>query len=303
MTSCINDVNGGPKVALSLRFVHDASGDSTIIASQARLSSDARPQSATCWAAPVGDLPFRVSVSARSELKSFFNESDADIDRLTFSSRAQYVDPTNDQAFSPYFAITPRFRDYRRSRIRPRRGRTSISASTIATISIAPSTWFPSADTSSDTVWSFGLTSFVQRRLRQPQLSSDAVVLIPSASWVISQDWNASFAVEMLGRWYELDRFGEGSHDWEVLPITTLEYIIPASLFGSEQFADLLGRPSIDLQGSHSSGQTLHFWRSFRGSGREDLAARGAESPRQTTQTQPALAGGRLVPAVARRAA
>jgi hypothetical protein len=29
----------------------------------------------------------------------------------------------------------------------------------------------------------------------------------------------------------------------------------------------------------------------------------GSESPRQTTQTQPALAGGRLVPAVARRAA
>ncbi len=60
-------------------------------------------------AAPVGDLPFRVSVSANSQFKRFFNASDADIDRLTFSGRIQYVDPTNDQAFSPYFAITPRF--------------------------------------------------------------------------------------------------------------------------------------------------------------------------------------------------
>ena len=61
------------------------------------------------WAAPVGDLPFRVSVFARSEFKRYFDASDVDIDRLTFSGRLQYVDPTNDQAFSPYFAITPRF--------------------------------------------------------------------------------------------------------------------------------------------------------------------------------------------------
>ena len=55
----------------------------------------------------------------------------------------------------------------------------------------------------------------------------------------------------MLGRWYEADRFGETSRDWEALPIVTLEYIIPAGLFGSDSFANLLGRPAIDLQGSH----------------------------------------------------
>jgi hypothetical protein len=86
--------------------------------------------------------------------------------------------------------------------------------------------------------------------LRQQQLSANALVLIPSAAWVISKDWNASFVVEMLGRWYEADRFGETSRDRELLPIATLEYIIPASLFGGERFANLLGRPAIDLQGS-----------------------------------------------------
>ena len=204
------------------------------------------------WAAPVGDLPFRVSVSARSQLKSFFNESDADIDRLTFSGRVQYVDPTNDQAFSPYFAITPRF-SYLPTFSDQTEARQDFNLGFNKSYHLDSSFHLVpvAADTSSDTVWSFGLTSFVQRRLRQPQLSSDALVLIPSASWVISKDWNATFAVEMLGRWYEPDRFGEASHDWEVLPIATLEYIIPASLFGSEQFADLLGRPAIDLQGSH----------------------------------------------------
>ena len=148
-------------------------------------------------AAPVGDLPFRVSVSARSEFKSFFNEPDADIDRLTFSGRIQYVDPTNDQAFSPYFAITPRFSylptfsDQTEARQDFNFGFNK-SFHFNRSFELIPA----AADTSADTVWSLGLTAFAQRRLRQPQLSSDALFLIPSASWVISKDWNASFAVE-----------------------------------------------------------------------------------------------------------
>jgi hypothetical protein len=204
-------------------------------------------------AAPLGDgLPFRVSVSARSQFKRFFSEPDADVDRLTFSGRIQYVDPHNDQAWSPYFAITPRF-SYLPTFSDQTEARQDFNLGfnkswhfdgSFQLIPVA-------ADTSAATVWSFGLTAFAQNRQRQPQLSSDALFLIPSASWAISKDWNASFAVEMLGRWYEADRQGETSRDWEVLPIATLEYIVPASLFGDEQLANLLGRPAIDLQGSH----------------------------------------------------
>jgi hypothetical protein len=208
------------------------------------------------WAAPVGDLPFRVSANIRSEFKRFFDASDVDIDRLTFSGRLQYVDPSNDQAFSPYFAVTPRF-SYLPTFSDQTEARQDFNLGFNKSFHLNSSfQLIPGAsDTSAETVWSFGLTSFVQRRLRQPQLSSDALFLIPSASWVISKDWNASFALEMLGRWYDVDRFGEANHDWEALPIATLEYIIPASLFGSEQFANLLGRPAIDLQGSH-----LNVW-------------------------------------------
>jgi hypothetical protein len=212
-------------------------------------------------AAALGDLPFRVSVSARSEFKRFSNTSDADIDRLTFSGRVQYVDPTNDQAFSPYFAITPRFSylptfsDQTEARQDFNLG---INKSFHFDGSLQP---VPiAADTSAETVWSFGLTAFVQRRLRQPQLSSDALGLIPSVTWAISKDWNASFGVELLGRWYEPDRFGQTSRDWEVLPIVTLEYIIPASLFASENVANTLGRPAIDLQGSR-----LEVWSTVPG--------------------------------------
>ena len=205
-------------------------------------------------AAPIGDLPFRVSVSANSQFKRFFNASDADIDRLTFSGRIQYVDPTNDQAFSPYFAITPRF-SYLPSFSDQTEARQDFNLGfnkrfnfdgSLRPVPIA-------ADTSAGTVWSFGLTAFAQNRQRQPQLSSNAFFLIPSVAWLISETWNASFAVELLGRWYEKDRFGETSRDWEALPIATLEYVIPASVFGGDGAAGLLGRPAIDLQGSHLS--------------------------------------------------
>jgi hypothetical protein len=203
-------------------------------------------------AAPLGDLPLRVSVSARSEFKRFSNVSDADIDRLTFSGRVQYVDQTNDQAFSPYFAITPRI-SYLPTFSNQTEARQDFNLGFNKSFHF-DSSFQPvpfAADTSAETVWSFGLTAFVQRRLRQPQLSSDALALVPSVSWAISKNWNVSFGVELLGRWYDPDRFGQTSRDYEVLPIATLEYIIPASLFGSERVADLLGRPAIDLQGSH----------------------------------------------------
>ncbi len=212
-------------------------------------------------AAPVGALPFRVSVSANSEFKRFFAASDVDIDRLTFSGRIQYVDPTNDQAFSPYFAITPRFTylptfsDQTEARQDFNLGfnkRFNFDGA-FRPVPIGP-------DTSAETVWSFGLTAFAQNRQRQPQLSSNALFLIPSASWVISENWNLNLAVELLGRWYEADRFGETSRDWEALPIATLEYVVPVSLLGGDHVANLLGRPAIDLQGSH-----LNVWSTVPG--------------------------------------
>ena len=205
-------------------------------------------------AAPIGDLPFRVSVSANSQFKRFFNASDADIDRLTFSGRIQYVDPTNDQAFSPYFAITPRF-SYLPTFSDQTEARQDFNLGFNKRFNFDGSFHAipAAADTSAQTVWSFGLTAFAQNRQRQPQLSSDALFLIPSVAWVVSETWNASLAVEFLGRWYEADRFGETSRDWEALPIATIEYVVPASVFGGDRFANLLGRPAIDLQGSHLS--------------------------------------------------
>lgn len=50
----------------------------------------------------------RLSANVRAETEKFVESNNADLDKLGGSLRAQYVDPNNDQSFSPYFAYAPR---------------------------------------------------------------------------------------------------------------------------------------------------------------------------------------------------
>jgi hypothetical protein len=130
----------------------------------------------------------RAAAKGAGELgtEALFDASYADIDRLTFSPRLHYVYPTNDQAFSAYFADTLRFSYLTPSRIEP--GATKLQSLVHKSFHLDRSFQLVpgAADTSAETVWSFGLTAFAQKRFRQPQLCSDAVVPVPSASWVNS---------------------------------------------------------------------------------------------------------------------
>ena len=218
------------------------------------------PNGSVSMTAPLGPN-FRFTASGFGEANLNFSASQANRDRLGGLARLQYVDPNNDQAFSPYAAFSPRWQyggpdsfyqeqrqDYNfgfNKRFNFDGGFQPIKAA---------------GDTSAATAWSFGLTGFVQIRQREPFLSSDAVFLIPSVSYVISQDWNASLAVEFLGRWYQRNTFGAANHDYEALPIATLEYVVPAAVFGGENNAKLFGRPALDLQGSH-----LYVWSTVPG--------------------------------------
>ena len=202
-------------------------------------------------AAPIGS-PFRFTATGFGDIDRYFSASNADLDKLGGNARLQYVDPNNDQAFSPYVVYAPRwdfaptFSDQLSFRQDFNIGfnqRFNFDGN-FQRVAIA-------GDTSASTVWSFGLTVFGQQRLRVPQLSSDAVFVIPSVSYKISSDWSASLAVELLGRWYEKDSAGVSSRDWETLPIGTVEYAIPASCFGGEQLQKILGRPALDFQGSY----------------------------------------------------
>jgi hypothetical protein len=223
-------------------------------------SGEASPFANLSWATPVGTLPLRVTLSGFAESDRYFRTPDFNLDKTGLSARLQYVDPNNDQAFSPYFTFAPRwdFLPIFENQISARQDfnlgfnkRFNFDGN-FRQIPFAP-------DTSASTVWSLGLTAFVQRRLREPQVSSDAAFLIPSASYVISNSWNANFAVEVIGRWFDQPSFfwfdqnslGLATRDYEVHPIFTLEYAIPAQFLGGERNARLLGRPALDFQASY----------------------------------------------------
>ena len=215
------------------------------------------------WAAPVADLPLRVTANANAESDRYFRASDVDFDKFGLSGRLQYVDRSNDQAFSPYIAIAPRW-DYLPTFSDQISARQDFNLGFnkrfnfdggFAPIPIA-------GDTSASTVWSFGLTAFVQRRLREPQLSSSALFVIPSVSCVISKDWNASLAVEIFGRWFDANSVGFSGRISEAQPIGTVEYVIPTSIFGGEKIANMFGRPALDFQGSY-----LKAWSNAPGAG------------------------------------
>jgi hypothetical protein len=69
--------------------------------------------------------PFRFTATGFGDLNRYFSASDANVDRIGGSARLQYVDPTNDQAFSPYVAIAPRCSGRRPTQVSMRRARTS----------------------------------------------------------------------------------------------------------------------------------------------------------------------------------
>jgi hypothetical protein len=195
------------------------------------------------WATPLFELPVRLSANVRAETDRFVESNNADLDKLGGSLRAQYVDPNNDQSISPYFAYAPRVA------FAPTFSREVETRNDLNLGGNFQGVPFAS-NTGASTVWSFGLTAFGQRRFREPTSSSYALFVIPSVSYAISEQWNASLVVEVIGRWFDSNAAGLFRRDWDVIPIATVEYEIPALLFGAPETAALFGRPALDLQTS-----------------------------------------------------
>jgi hypothetical protein len=240
-----------PRLSTNLLLPLGWNSNANEVSSGGISSWESSPFGNVSMSAPIG-APFRFTATGFGELNRYFAVPDVDVDRIGGSARLQYVDPTNDQAFSPYVAYAPRWQWARPdSGLNETRQDFNVGFNKRFNLDGAFQLVPIAADTSAETVWSFGLTAFAQRRVRDVRLSSNALFLIPSVSYVISKDWSASLAVELLGRWYEPDLAGETSRDWEALPIATLEYLIPASFLGGESFAKVLGRPALDFQGSY----------------------------------------------------
>jgi hypothetical protein len=212
-------------------------------------SAEFSPIVGLSWATPVFDLPFRFTANARAEVDRFTQVPSADFDKFVLSGRLQYVDPANDQAYSPYIAYGPRwaFGPFYQSWLQTRQDLTAGVNKTFNYDANFRRVAF-SGNTVAETTWSFGVTTFIQRRFSNPEPSSWAVAVIPSATYVISDQWNLSLGLDFLRRGFDSFQGGFAEEDWFLQPIATLEYVLPSAWFGSDRSAALLGRPALDFQ-------------------------------------------------------
>jgi hypothetical protein len=227
------------------------------------------PRINAAWSTPVFDLPLRFSANLFAESDRYTQPAayDANFDKLGGSARLQYIDPENDQAYSPYISYAPRM-DFD-----PTFGPWF---ATRQDLNIGFNKRFNfdgnfqrvpfSANSRDATVWAFGLTTFLQQRFRYPTPSSHAFYVIPSVSYLISENWNASLGVEVLRRGFQ--SVGSFAREDVLLePIFTLEYVMPEAWFGSARTATLLGRPALDFQVSYENNwsnlpaATYNIWR------------------------------------------
>jgi hypothetical protein len=213
-------------------------------------SAEFSPILGASWSTPVFDLPVRFTANVRAEVDRFTQASVSafEFDKIALSGRLQYIDPTNDQNFSPYFAYAPRFDfdPFFRERFATRQdlnlgvNKTYNFDASFQRVPFSPNTL-------ADTVWSFGVTAFAQRRFRDPQPSAWGFFLIPSATYIINEQWNVSLGAELMFRTFD-PYLGFTENEWFLEPIATLEFVLPSAWFGSDRNATLFGRPAIDLQ-------------------------------------------------------
>jgi hypothetical protein len=188
----------------------------------------------------------RLSSFANAEFERFVNASDADVDYFRGSVRAQYVNPGDDQAFSPFISYVPRV-DFETTFAHEFATRQDLNLGFDKLFNFdrrfkrVPF----ASDSSASSVFSLGFSPGLQWRFHTPSPASGAIFLNPSASYIISDDWNASLSMFTTRRWFEsVD--GVARRDWTMEPNAVLEYIIPSRWLGGVDTARLLGWPAID---------------------------------------------------------
>ncbi len=195
----------------------------------------------------LGDLPLRLSGSVSLESDRFVNANGADFDKIRPRLQLQYVDSDNDQAYSPFVAYVPRL-DFEPTFAREFATRNDLDVGISKAFNFDEGfNRIPvSGGSSASAVWSLGFTVLGQRRFRDPAPSSYALELLPSLSHVISEQWSILFGMEVLQRWFDPDG-GVSRRDFTLIPLTSLQYSLPAKWFGGERQARWFGNPSVDF--------------------------------------------------------
>jgi len=199
------------------------------------------------WASQLFDNPIRISGASSMETQRFVNAPGAAIDYIRTSARAQYLNPEDDQDYSPFLSYVPRLDfDPTFANNFATRQDLALGLNKVFNFDGAFNRIPTSSNSSSEAVWSFGFGVGGQRRFRDPPPQSYAFFFSPSASYVISEEWNASFSVPITRRWF--DMFNDVSQrNLTLEPTGVLEYVIPNGWLRGANAARMLGNPAIDF--------------------------------------------------------
>ncbi|MGH7155062.1 MAG: hypothetical protein ACREF3_14155 [Acetobacteraceae bacterium] len=213
-------------------------------------SAEANPEVNLAGSLNAFDSRFRLSGLVRAETDRYAPASGSNFDKLRINVTARYLNPNNDQAFSPFISYIPRL-DFEPtfSREFATRQDLNFGVSKLFNFDSSFKRLPPSGRSSAEAAWSFGISVFGQRRFRSPAPQSYAVILAPSVAYWISDRWNASFDLFLTRRWYEPAAAAGTPNSFLMEPIAVLEYVMPDSWFGGN--ARAFGSPALDLQASY----------------------------------------------------
>jgi hypothetical protein len=252
-----------PQITINLLAPIFYNSNAEAVGSGGTATAEGSPVVRVSMAGQLGTLPVRLTASVSTEWDRFASASSVDFDKLRTGLRAQYVAADNDQAYSPFVAFVPRldFDPTFATRFATRYD-LDFGVNKVFNFDADLHRVGFSGDSAASKVWSLGFTAGAQRRWRDPSPGSYAVFFVPSISYVISQEWNAEFVLDITQRWYDV---GAG-HELTVEPIGVLEYVVPDRWLGGATTARWFGRPSIDLLVSYErnwanvSGATYTQW-------------------------------------------
>jgi hypothetical protein len=217
-------------------------------------SFEASPVARLGWASQLGALPLRFSGAAGLEFERFPNANDANIDYLRTSARLQYT-PGDPQGFSPFFSYAPRL-DFEPTLSNNFATRQDLNLGVDKVFNFDGGLNRISPDSSATPVWTFGFSAGAQRRFRDPPPQSYALFFAPSASWVISDEWNASLSVSLTRRWFDQTN-GFAQRNFTAEWVGILEYVVPGAWLGGADRRGLSATPPSTCWSSASkTGRT-----------------------------------------------
>lgn len=227
---------------------------------------EGNPELQLGWKHELNGMPIRLSALIDVNADRYANVAGADQDVTYAILKAKYFNAADDQAYEPFFEYSPSLTfDPTFAGHAVIQNDFSIGVDKAFNFAGHFSRLAAGPETSAAAVLSFGFTTKVQRRLQHSEGNSYALYLIPSISYVFSEQWNMSFEIDTIRRRYD-SADGFSRRDWLISPVLTVEFQPPEQWFGGAARQAAIGNPVIDFQlsfsqvSSNKSGASYNQW-------------------------------------------